>query len=177
MKTHTVLVLMGVVLFAWGLCGCKLIVGERTTIVGREKIRIVAEQPRPPSPPPPRPRRAKLVGTKIEISEKVMFESGAATIKADSHALLKDVADVLKKNPQVKKVRIEGHTDSDGSSSSNKRLSQQRADAVRKFLIGLGIDGSRLVAVGFGEEKPIADNKTSEGKEKNRRVEFNVIEQ
>ena len=177
MKTQNVCANVGVVVLAGGLAGCSLILGtgERVTIVGEAKIRVVARQPPPPRPPAP--PKAKLVGKKIEIAEKVMFERGAATIKSNSYGLLKDVAHVLKKNPQVKKVRIEGHTDSDGSRSSNKRLSQQRADAVRKFLIGLGIAGSRLVAVGYGEEKPIADNKTSEGKEKNRRVEFNVIEQ
>lgn len=180
MKTHTVPRSMGVLLVAWGLAGCSLFggFGPRVTVVGRAKINVVAKQPpKQEEPPPPKPRRAKLVGKKIEISEKVMFEKAAATIKPDSHALLKDVADVLKQNRQVKKVRIEGHTDSDGGANYNKKLSQQRADSVKKFLVGLGIAESRLEAVGFGEKKPIADNKTPEGKEKNRRVEFNVIEQ
>lgn len=183
-KSAKLLVIAGGI--AIGLAGCQSAgsSGKRTVVVGPATIMVKAEQPKLPPPPPPprvekpRPRpKAKLVAKKIEITEKVMFDYGKATIKPESHSLLKDVADVLKKNPQVKKIRIEGHTDSDGSSSMNQRLSQQRADAVRQFLIDQGIAASRLVSKGYGESKPIADNKTDEGKEKNRRVEFNVIEQ
>ena len=135
-----------------------------------------------PTPPPPkikrpkRPRKAKLVGKKIEITEKVMFEYNKATIKVDSHELLNDVAEVMKEHANIKKVRIEGHTDADGTEKYNKKLSQDRADAVMNFLVEAGIDADRMEAVGFGEEKPIADNETDEGKERNRRVEFNIIE-
>ena len=115
------------------------------------------------------------MGKKIEITEKVMFDTGKATIKVDSHALLKDVATVLRDTPSVSKLRVEGHTDDVGKDAANKKLSQQRADSVKAFLVDVGIDGARLEAVGYGEEKPVADNATDEGKEKNRRVEFNII--
>jgi outer membrane protein OmpA-like peptidoglycan-associated protein len=75
----------------------------------------------------------------------------------------------MKKYPDSK-WRIEGHTDSQGSAEFNKRLSQERADTVRKYLISLGIPAENLVAEGMGENYPIADNKTEEGRQKNRRV-------
>ena len=125
-------------------------------------------------PPPQRPRRAKAVGKKIEINEKVMFDYNKASIKVDSHELLKDVAAVMSEHQSIEKVRIEGHTDSDGTDEYNKKLSQDRADAVKAFLVQAGIDETKLEAVGHGEEKPIAPNDTAEGKEKNRRVEFNI---
>ena len=87
------------------------------------------------------------------------------------------IAEFEKEHPNIKKIRIEGHTDSDGKAKYNKNLSQGRANSVMKFLAGSGIDLGRMEAVGFGEDKPIADNKTDEGKERNRRVEFNIIDQ
>jgi OOP family OmpA-OmpF porin len=120
-------------------------------------------------------RKAKVRGKKIEILEKVMFDYNKATIKMESHELLNDVADVIKENPKLEKIRVEGHTDSDGSDKYNKKLSQQRADAVKDFLVKAGVPAEKLEAVGYGEENPIADNSTDEGKEKNRRVEFNIL--
>lgn len=184
MKTRIFLMCMSVVFLAWGFSGCSVSVsasaGNKTTIEGKKKIEVVAEQPPEPEKPKPKKikkRKAKLVGKKIEITDKVMFDYNAATIKVESNELLQDVAEVLKENPKVKKIRIEGHTDSDGKDKYNKKLSQQRADSVKEFLVKLGIDESRLESVGYGEERPVADNDTDEGKEKNRRVEFNVIEQ
>ena len=99
-----------------------------------------------------------------------------ASIKVESNELFTDVGDIIKKFPTIKKVAIEGHTDSDGKAKYNKKLSQKRANAVKDFLVKLGIEENRLEAIGHGEDKPIADNKTDEGKEKNRRVEFNITE-
>jgi outer membrane protein OmpA-like peptidoglycan-associated protein len=78
---------------------------------------------------------------------------------------------VLKEHTSVR-LQIEGHTDNAGPAEQNRTLSQQRADAVRQYMIDKGIDGSRLTAVGFGPDKPVADNKTPDGRAKNRRVEF-----
>lgn len=184
MKTRIFMMFMGVVFLAWGFAGCSVSVsasaGNKTTIEGKDKIKVTAQQPPKPEKPAPKvikKRKAKLVGKKIEITDKVMFDYNAATIKVESNTLLEDVAEVLKENAGVKKIRIEGHTDSDGKDAYNKKLSQQRADSVKSFLVKAGIDESRLEAVGYGEERPVADNDTDEGKEKNRRVEFNVIEQ
>ena len=150
--------------------------GSRASIVGKEKIVVSADQPAP-RPVVRKPRKAKVVGKKIEITEKVMFDTAKATIKPESHELLNDVADVIKENPRIKKVRIEGHTDSDGTNAYNKKLSDDRAASVKAFLVEAGVEEDRLESVGYGEEKPIADNDTEEGKYKNRRVEFNIISQ
>ena len=81
---------------------------------------------------------------------------------------------VLKEHATVR-IEIAGHTDNAGTPEANRTLSQQRADAVRQYFIDKGIDGARLTAVGFGPDKPIADNATPAGRAKNRRVEFRLL--
>ncbi|WP_225410452.1 OmpA family protein [Stigmatella hybrida] len=126
-------------------------------------------------------KKYKMVVVKkdrIEIKKQINFGTGSAKIiGAQSQAILKDVATVLKDMPILKKVRIEGHTDSLGADTSNLRLSQKRADAVMAQLIKLGVDPGRLDAVGYGETKPIASNATKAGRAENRRTEFNIVEQ
>jgi len=82
---------------------------------------------------------------------------------------------VLVNHPEVRKVRIEGHTDSRGSARMNQRLSQGRAEAVMNYLLGQGIMAARLEARGYGENKPIAPNSSRRGREQNRRVEFTIL--
>ncbi len=122
--------------------------------------------------------KAKVQVTKhyIKIKGKVHFATGKAKIKRKSFKLLVEVATVLKRYPKITKLRIEGHTDSRGSASSNKRLSDARAKAVRAFLIDAGVAADRLVAVGYGEERPKASNKTRKGRAENRRVDFYILE-
>ena len=119
---------------------------------------------------------AKVEGGKIVILQKVYFDTAKARIQERSYPVLLEVARVLKENPDIVKLRIEGHTDSRGSAAYNRRLSQRRAEAVRKFLIQQGIDPKRLVAKGYGEDRPIASNDTPEGRAQNRRVEFKILE-
>jgi outer membrane protein OmpA-like peptidoglycan-associated protein len=114
---------------------------------------------------------------KIVITKKVYFDTNKATIKRVSNNILNQIVLTLRANPQIKGVRIEGHTDSRGNAQRNKTLSQKRAEAVRDFLIKRGIEATRLFAVGFGPDKPIADNRTAKGREENRRVEFIILEQ
>ena len=114
---------------------------------------------------------------KIEIKETVLFRSGSTRIDRRSFGLLDQVALVFKANPEIGKVRVEGHTDSVGSEKTNKRLSQGRAESVLGYLVKRGVDASRLVAEGFGEEQPIAPNDTKEGRSANRRVEFVIVEE
>jgi len=111
---------------------------------------------------------------KVEIREQVFFETSRAKIKTESYGILNDVADLLVANPQIKFVEIEGHTDDRGSDRVNLELSQARAEAVREYLIGNGVEEERLEAKGYGETRPIADNETSEGRAQNRRVEFTI---
>jgi len=105
----------------------------------------------------------------------VNFESGSAIILPQSYPALEQAVRFLNNNPGVI-VEIQGHTDSQGSAAGNLALSQQRADAVRNYLIGIdGIDASRLIAKGYGETMPIASNATAEGRAVNRRVELVII--
>jgi outer membrane protein OmpA-like peptidoglycan-associated protein len=114
---------------------------------------------------------------KIELKETVFFDSGKATIQKRSFPLLDQIGLVLKAHPEVKKVRIEGHTDSDGNDSKNLDLSKRRARAVLDALVARGVEASRLESEGYGETRPIADNTTKDGKAQNRRVELAILEQ
>ncbi len=125
-------------------------------------------------------KKYKMVVVKkdrIEIKKQIKFGTGSAKIIGkESFAILADVAQVLKDTPSIKKVRIEGPTDSVGNDTTNLKLSQKRADSVMAQLIKLGIDPGRLEAVGFGETKPIASNATKAGRAENRRTEFNIVD-
>jgi len=114
--------------------------------------------------------------TKIELTQKVYFAYNKARIMKRSYQLLRDVATVMKDRPSMT-VRIEGHTDSRGGARYNRRLSERRARSVRKFLIREGISDTRMSAVGYGEDKPIANNRYKAGRDKNRRVEFFITHQ
>ncbi len=120
------------------------------------------------------PARVTVTANKLELKEKIYFDTGKATIKPESHGILDEAAQVLVAHPEVKKVRVEGHTDSSGSASANTALSQARAKAVREYLVGKGVAADRLSAKGYGPTRPIADNKTAEGREANRRVDFTI---
>ena len=186
MRARRLIVIFGVAFLSAELLGCSFSASAslnsegKAVLKGKDKIMVTAAQPEAAPEPPPKPkkkRKAKLLGKKIEILEKVMFDYNKATIKVESHELLNDVAEVIKENPSITKISVEGHTDSDGSDKYNKDLSQKRANAVKKYLVKAGIAEDKLEAVGYGEERPIADNSTDEGKEKNRRVEFNIVGQ
>ncbi len=116
----------------------------------------------------------KLTKERIEILEMVYFDTGLDTIQQVSFGLLDNIAQVMQQHPELELVRIEGHTDDRGAADFNRDLSQRRAEAVRRYLIDKGVSESRLVAKGFGEDKPIASNKNSKGRAANRRVEFNL---
>ncbi|MDX2051064.1 MAG: OmpA family protein [Polyangiaceae bacterium] len=159
-------------------CGGSIVFQDQSAIA------IAGTPPAPPAPPPPKveappapPPRVELRADKIEIKEKIQFDHNASTIQKVSFSLLDEIADVIKKNPQIKKLSIEGHASAEGDAGYNKKLSDARAKAVLAYLTGKGIEASRLTAKGYGAEKPIASNDTDEGKEKNRRVEFIVLEQ
>lgn len=106
--------------------------------------------------------------------EGVTFELDSARLTAAATQTLRRVAEALRGEPNLR-AEIAGHTDSTGSDEYNQRLSQQRAESALEFLVSQGIDRSRLVARGYGETRPVADNGTAAGRERNRRVEFNVL--
>lgn len=111
------------------------------------------------------------------IREKIQFETNKAVIKPESFGLVDEITAAVRDTAQIKKLSIEGHTDDVGGDKYNQKLSEQRAAAVRTYLVEKGIDAGRLVSKGWGETKPIGDNKTEEGREQNRRVEFIILEQ
>ena len=105
------------------------------------------------------------------IALYINFETSKADIKPESQPIIQQIADMLKQNAGLK-VSIEGHTDNTGTEKSNQTLSENRAKSVVNALIAKGIDKGRLSYKGWGQSKPVADNKTDEGKAKNRRVEI-----
>ena len=112
---------------------------------------------------------------KIELKETVFFDTGKNTIQRRSASLLDQISQVLKAHPEVKKLRIEGHTDSDGAEQTNLELSKRRARAVLEALVARGVEEARLESEGYGETRPIADNKSKDGKAKNRRVDLAIV--
>jgi OOP family OmpA-OmpF porin len=148
--------------------GCSLVTVKQDPF---PPLEIRADRPAPP------PARVVLTESSIEIKEKVQFQLGSATLLEVSFPLLDDVAALLADNPQIEVLQVEGHTDATGGAARNRKLSQQRAESVRTYLTGKGIAKGRLVAKGFGPDKPIDSNDTDVGREANRRVEFNIVKQ
>ncbi len=151
-----------------GVCACSLVTVKQDPFPALE-----VEAKRPPK----KPARVVLTDSSIVIKEKVMFQTGSAEILSESHGLLNEVGAVLKENPQIELIHIEGHTDSTGGARLNKKLSKKRAESVVAFLVGAGVEDNRMVAKGHGPDRPIGDNDTEEGRDQNRRVEFNIVTQ
>jgi OOP family OmpA-OmpF porin len=183
------------ILLASGLAlvvGC----GGTTVFSGQNPITVAGEPPPPPPPPPPvvekppePPPKVIVKDNKIEITEKIQFEYNKATILPASFGLLEEISSTIKKNPHIKKIAIEGHASSEGQQAHNLKLSDERAKSVMKHLVEKGgLKTEMFTAKGFGSQKPLVDDtdKVTKGKskeevenlhEKNRRVEFNIIEQ
>jgi OOP family OmpA-OmpF porin len=175
------------------LAGC----GGTTVFSGKGPVSVVGELPPPPPPPPPAapppppapPPKVVVKDNKIEITEKIHFEYDKATILPDSFPLMNEIAETIKKNPHIKKIGIEGHASSEGDAKHNLKLSDERAKSVMAYLVEKGgVEAARLEAKGYGSQRPIVDDsaKAVKGKtkeeaeelhEKNRRVEFNILEQ
>jgi len=117
----------------------------------------------PPPPPPPRKPIVTLHGPEFDFDK--------STLKPDGKKLVDEAVRVMRDNPSMH-VSVEGHTDSIGTDQYNQRLSERRAKTVRDYMVSQGIESSRISTVGFGETKPIADNKTAAGRAENRRVEI-----
>ncbi|HOQ61068.1 MAG TPA: OmpA family protein [Vicinamibacterales bacterium] len=113
----------------------------------------------------------EALNTQGFVALYINFDINKATIKPESQAIVDQIAVMLKESPGLR-VSIEGHTDNTGTPAGNKTLSKQRADAVVAALVAQGIEAGRLSAVGWGQDHPVADNRTEEGKAKNRRVEI-----
>ncbi len=116
-------------------------------------------------------RAVKVTETRIEINEKIFFAFGKALILDKSFEVLDEVVKALSDHGKIC-VRIAGHTDSKGNPEQNLKLSADRAESVLNYLVSHGIDGTRQFSKGLGDTEPLDDNRTTEGREKNRRVEF-----
>ena len=137
-----------------------------------------AETAQPAPPPPPPPAAVTVKGDSVQIPGQIEFDTGKATFKAGggSDAVVDQLKIFLDQNPKVTKLRIEGHTDNVGAADVNQTLSGQRALTVKNAAIAKGVKKERLLAVGFGQNKPVGDNTTEEGRSKNRRTEFRIAE-
>ena len=120
-------------------------------------------------------RRVIFDNGEFVVLDAIHFEHGSAGIKKESHELLDQIALTIKANPQIDQVRVEGHTDDTGPEEINQRLSQERAESVRGYLVQRGVTPRRLTAKGYGSSRPKRDEKTEEARSKNRRVDFVVI--
>jgi len=183
MSKRVIFPLMAVVGFgiAAGSLGCRA-----EAKIGNAEAKAATPPPPepPPPPPPPEPKpvkalgKAKIENNEIKIPGKVHFDTDKATIKEDKETkeILQTVADVMKENTQITKLRIEGHTDDVGGKDHNQKLSDGRATAVVEWLAKNGIDKARLDARGYGEDHPLAKNDSPANREMNRRVEFKLWE-
>lgn len=135
-----------------------------------------AESPDPKKNGCPQFIRRVEGSSEIEILQQVQFETGSARIKQESYGILDEVVALLKANPDIVLLSIEGHTDDRGSDELNDKLSKDRAASCLDYLVNKGVARQRLTSQGFGEGKPIADNNTAEGRQKNRRTEFKIKE-
>jgi OOP family OmpA-OmpF porin len=118
----------------------------------------------------------KQEGAKLKMPGDIKFEFAKATLLPESEPVLEQLKLFLEEKTQITLVRIEGHTDNVGQAAANLKLSGERALAVREWLVNHGIADKRLIAIGFGDLKPIADNASDEGRAQNRRTEFIVVE-
>jgi outer membrane protein OmpA-like peptidoglycan-associated protein len=146
----------------------------------RDDVDACPNEKGPPDTDPQKngcPKSVRVTDGEIVILEQVQFKTGSAVILPASDDLLRQVAGVLAEHPEILTIEVQGHTDSRGGKAYNKKLSQKRADSVRKWLMSYGqVDGGRLSARGYGMAEPIADNGTAEGRQQNRRVQFKILD-
>lgn len=114
----------------------------------------------------------QLEGNEVKISKAIVFETGTDKLMPESNAALEIIKQYLTNKSYISTLRVEGHTDNNGNASANQTLSEKRALAVCKKLVEMGVDCRRLLPVGFGGSKPVADNSSAEGKAQNRRTGF-----
>ena len=111
---------------------------------------------------------------RLQAPENITFDTGRADVKPQFQPVLSRVSHSIQQYPDTV-VQIEGHTDSTGSASFNQTLSENRADAVRSYMAQRGVESNRLIAVGYGASRPVADNGTPQGRAQNRRVEVLIV--
>jgi OOP family OmpA-OmpF porin len=167
-----------------------MVLGAFVAVGCKASVKVGGADTPPPPPPAPTPvktaepaptpaKRPPMLRNfnvdkegRLGLPGPVVFETGSDKLKPESDAVLEHVQKYLEQNAPITKMRIEGHTDNVGKAADNQTLSEKRAMSVARWLVGKGIDCKRLVAVGFGQDKPMAPNDTEEGRAQNRRVAF-----
>ncbi|HMJ10700.1 MAG TPA: OmpA family protein [Polyangiaceae bacterium] len=167
------------------VAGCRVSAAAGGSAEGEPAAPAPAPAPTPepaPAAPAPEPEPAKsaaqVKGDSVQIPGNIVFDTGKATLKegAGSEVVLDQLLLFLNENAQVTKLRVEGHTDNVGKPVDNEKLSGERALTIKKYLVDKGVPKERLLAVGFGQTKPVADNATEAGRAQNRRTEFKIAE-
>ncbi|HEU4536465.1 MAG TPA: OmpA family protein [Polyangiaceae bacterium] len=141
-------------------------------VKARDEVAVSVSLHRRPATP-----NVSIGKREIGLRRQVHFEPNSAKILPDSGTLLEEMADVLQKTPRLKRVEIQGHTDSTGNLARNRALSQERAEAVRERLVALGVAPERLTAKGYGDERPLVPNVTAANRARNRRVALVIVDQ
>ncbi|MEZ4301296.1 MAG: OmpA family protein [Polyangiaceae bacterium] len=157
------------------LAGCVVRAGGEVKAGGNEPAKEPVKEAPPAAPKPEEKKPAmnfEVENGQLKLPGPVVFESGKAILRPESDAVLDVVRQYLEAKPAITLLRIEGHTDNVGIAADNQRLSELRSMAVAQWLIAKGTSCKRLLPVGFGQDKPVADNKTPEGREQNRRTAF-----
>jgi OmpA-OmpF porin, OOP family len=124
----------------------------------------------------PKTAPATIIGKQIVISDKIQFETDKDTLLPESKKVLDNVAELLANNPQIKLVRVEGHTDARGTKEHNQTLSEKRARSVVQYLVSKGVSRERLISVGYGSAYTLAFGNDEESWKINRRVEFLIMQ-
>ena len=139
---------------------------------------VAKTEPAPPPPKPEPPPAPATHGAELDVPGEIEFDVDKASLKTDGNTqqTLASIVKILTDNPSITKIRIEGHTDSDGGDKRNKPLSEARAKTVHDYLIAKGIDAKRLVSVGCAAKDPLVPNDSAEHKAQNRRTEFDIEE-
>ena len=133
-----------------------------------------AARPAPPPPPAPAPAPQPPAATKVTYAADAFFDFDKAVLKPEGRAKLDDLVSKIQ-GINLEVIIAVGHTDAVGNDSYNQKLSVKRAEAVKSYLVSKGIEKNRVYTEGKGEKQPVADNKTAEGRAKNRRVEIEVV--
>ena len=141
------------------------------------KVETAKAAPPPAAEPAPPPEQPK-VGEQLSLPEQIEFETNEARIKQTPKTLetLGQLADIMRKHPNITKLRIEGHTDNVGRDKANDRLSKARAEAVAKWLAQHEVESARLVTLGFGAKRPLVANDSADHRALNRRTEYYIDE-
>jgi len=141
-------------------------------------------QDKGPASPDPKlngcPKLARVVENEIVITQQVQFQvygkTKSETVSPVSQDLMNEIRDAINQHPEILKIEVQGHTDDSGDEAFNQHLSEERAQAVRQWLIDAGIPANKLVAKGYGYKKPLGDNRIKTGRQANRRVQFVIVE-